>query len=144
MRALLSSRQISESSEGSTSALRSSAPPATKRTIASATSSLTSAPPGLRTASSACAPVMRARRMRFCVIEGICAFEAFEVGEIVLAQCDQDAVVAAREVEALDDRFVVVELGFERARQPVLDQVGQIVDEARGALSARVVALARE
>ena len=80
--------------------------------------------------------------MRFCVIDGVCPFETFEVGEIVLAQCDQDSVVAAREVEALDDRFVIVELGFERARQPVLDQVGQIVDEARDALSARVVALA--
>ena len=74
MRALLSSRQMSESSEGSTSALRSSDPPATKRTMDSATSGVTSLPPGLTTASSACSPVMRASRMRFWVMEGMLAF----------------------------------------------------------------------
>ena len=72
-RTLLSSRQTRLSSEGSTSALRSSAPPATKRTMASATSCETSFPPGFRTAASACSPVMRARRMRFWVMEGIVA-----------------------------------------------------------------------
>ena len=46
-----SSRQIRLSSDGSTSALASSAPPATKRTIAAATSSVTSLPPGRITAS---------------------------------------------------------------------------------------------
>ncbi len=74
MRALFSSRQMRLSSDGSTSALRSSEPPATKRTIASATSSLTSFPPGFITASSACAPVIRASRIRFCVIEGMMPF----------------------------------------------------------------------
>ena len=61
-------------SDGSTSAFASSAPPATNRTIDSATSCETSRPPGLTTALSAWAPVMRASRMRFCVIEGIAPF----------------------------------------------------------------------
>ena len=74
MRALLSSRQIRDSSDGSTSAFGSSEPPAVKRTIAAATSSDTSLPPGFITACSACAPVIRASRIRFWVIEGISAF----------------------------------------------------------------------
>jgi hypothetical protein len=53
MRALLSSRQIRLNSDGSTSALGSSEPPAMKRTIDSATSSDTSFPPGFSTADSA-------------------------------------------------------------------------------------------
>ncbi len=65
---------MSESSDGSTSAFASSEPPATKRTIAAATSSETSLPPGFSTAASACAPVIRASRIRFCVIEGIVPF----------------------------------------------------------------------
>ena len=73
-RTVFSSRQIRLSSEGSTSALASSEPPATKRTIDSATSSDTRRPPGFTTAVSACAPVMRARRMRFCVMEGMIVF----------------------------------------------------------------------
>ncbi len=45
-----------------------------KRTIDSATSCDTSLPPGFVTAASACWPFMRARRMRFCVIEGMTPF----------------------------------------------------------------------
>ena len=45
-----------------------------KRTIDSATSSETSLPPGFSTAASAWAPVIRARRIRFCVIEGMMPF----------------------------------------------------------------------
>ena len=73
-RVLFSSRQIRLRSDGSTSARSSSVPPATKRTIDSATVSLTRCGAGERTAATACAPVMRARRMRFCVTDGICAF----------------------------------------------------------------------
>ena len=62
------------SSDGSTSALRSSDPPAMKRTIASATSSETSLPPGFVTAASAWSPVIRAIRIRFCVMDGITPF----------------------------------------------------------------------
>ena len=74
MRVSLSSRQMRLSSEGSTSALASSAPPATKRTMASATSWDTRPLPGRSTASSACSPVIGASRRRFCVTLGICAF----------------------------------------------------------------------
>ena len=73
-RTVLSSRQTRLSSDGSTSAFASSAPPATNRTIDSATSCDTRRPPGCMTALSACAPVMRASRMRFCVIEGMMPF----------------------------------------------------------------------
>ena len=36
------------------------------------------------------APVIRASRIRFCVIDGIAPFSAFEMREVVLAQRDQD------------------------------------------------------
>ena len=62
--------------------------------------------------------------------------------EVVLAQRDQDAVVAAREVEALDGGLV---LRPSSPRAPcggaVLDQVGQVLDELGRALAAEVVAL---
>ncbi len=61
--------------------------------------------------------------------------------QIVLAQRDQDPVVAAREVEALDGGLVLVHLRLERLRRAVLDQVGQVLDELRRALPAEVVAL---
>ena len=75
-RVLLSSRQMRLSSEGSTSACASSAPPETKRTMAAATASVTSVGAGPRTAAMACAPFMRARRIRFWVTEGISPFSA--------------------------------------------------------------------
>ena len=78
-------------------------------------------------------PVLRDRGHR--------PLQALEVREVVLAQRDQDAVVAAREVEALDDRFVVVERASSALGQPVLDQVGEVVDELRRALAADVVTL---
>jgi len=45
------------------------------------------------------------------------------VRQVILAQGDQDAVVAAREVEALDDRVVAVEARLEGARRAVLAEV---------------------
>ena len=63
--------------------------------------------------------------------------------EIVLAQRDQDAVVAAREVEALGGRLVLVDPRFERLRRPVLDEVGEVLDELRGALRGRSRRFAR-
>ena len=67
--------------------------------------------------------------------------QAFERREIVLAQRDQHAVVAAREVEALGRRIVGFELRFQRLRRPVLHQVGQVRDEARGARAPELVGL---
>ena len=98
-------------------------------------------PPGFITAASACAPVIRASRIRFCVIEGIAPFSAFEVREVVLAQRDQDPVVGAREVEPLGGRVVLLDPRLERLGRAVLDQVGEVLDELRGALAAEVVAL---
>ena len=75
--------------------------------------------------------------MRFWVIEGISALQALEVREVVLAQRDQDAVVGAREVEALGGRVVLLEPRLQRLRRAVLDQVGEVLEELRGALRAR-------
>jgi hypothetical protein len=63
------------------------------------------------------------------------------VRQVILAQCDQDAIVAAREVEALDGGLVVVHLRLERLGRAVLDQVGQVLDELRGALAPEFIAL---
>jgi hypothetical protein len=67
--------------------------------------------------------------------------QRLQVRQVVLAQRDQDAVVAAREVEALGDAVVDVELGLQGAWRPVLHQVGELVDELRRARPAGVVAL---
>ncbi len=67
--------------------------------------------------------------------------EALERGEVVLAQRDQHPVVAAREIETLGGSLVLVELRFEFLRRAVLDQIGQIRDEARGACAPEVIAL---
>jgi hypothetical protein len=92
------------------------------------------------TAASACAPVIGASRRRFCVMLGIAALSP-RGRQVVLAQRDQDAVVAAREVEALGQRVVLLELRLERLGRAVLDQVGQIGDETRRACAAEVIAL---
>jgi hypothetical protein len=63
------------------------------------------------------------------------------VGEVVLAQRDQDPVVGAAEVEALDDGLLEVEHRLERFGRSVLDQVGQVLDELRRALAPEVVVL---
>ena len=78
-------------------------------------------------------PVLRDRRHL--------ALEALEVREVVLAQRDQDAVVAAREVEVLGRRVVALDARLERLRRAVLDEVGEVLEELRGALAAEVVAL---
>ena len=114
------------SSEGSTSALASSAPPATKRTIASATSCETRPLPGRITASSPCLPVMRREAQPVLRDARHLRLQALERREIILAQRDQHAVVAAREVESLGHGIVGFELRFERLRRAVLDQVGQV------------------
>ncbi len=129
------------SSEGSTSALAISAPPATKRTIASATSCDTRPLPGPMTASSAL--LARHRREAQAVLRDArhLRLQALERREVVLAQRDQHAVVAAREIEALGRQFVGLQPRLERPRRAVLDQVRQIVDEARRARAAGLVGL---
>ena len=128
-------------SDGSTSALASSAPPATKRTIAAATSSVTSLLPGCNTAASACVPVIGASRRRFWVMLGIVLLQALQRRKVVLPQRDQHPIVTAREVKALGRRFVCVELCLEGLGRAVLDQVGKFSDEARGARATELVAL---
>ena len=109
--------------------------------MAAATSSLTSRLPGLQhrrqrlRAGHGRKPQAVLRDARHARLQ------AFEGREVVLAQRDQDAVVAAREVEALGGRVVVLELRLERLRRPVLDQIGQVRDEARRARAPEVVAL---
>ena len=61
--------------------------------------------------------------------------------EVVLAERDQHAVVAAGEVEALGDRFVLLHPRLERSGRTVLDEVGQVLHEFRGAAAAGVVPL---
>ena len=61
--------------------------------------------------------------------------------EIVLAQRDQNAVVAAREVELLDRVFVALDPRLDLLGRTVLDQVREVLDELRGAPAAEVVSL---
>ncbi len=68
-------------------------------------------------------------------------FQALERRQIVFAQRDQHAVVRSREVELLGAGLVGVELGFEFLRRAVLNEVGKIRNEARGACAPEVVAL---
>ena len=67
--------------------------------------------------------------------------ERLEMREIVLAQRDQHPVVGAREVELLGDRVVVVDPRLERLRRPILDEIGQLLDELCRALAPEIVAL---
>ena len=67
--------------------------------------------------------------------------QAFNRGEIVLAQGNQHAIVAACEIEALGGRLVFLELGLELLRRTVFDKVRKIRDEARRACAPEVVAL---
>ena len=46
-------------------------------------------------------------------------------------QRDQDAIVAAREIELFRGGFVQLDLRLERLRRPVFDQVREIIDELR-------------
>ena len=61
--------------------------------------------------------------------------------EIVLAQRNQHAIIAAREIEALGRSIVLLDLRFELLRRPVLDEIGEVLDELCGALATEVVAL---
>src|SRR5882762_6059166 len=66
---------------------------------------------------------------------------AFERREIVLAQRDQHAIVAAREIKAPGRGLIFVELRLERLGRAVLDQVRKLGDEARRAGAAELIAL---
>ena len=67
--------------------------------------------------------------------------EALERRKVVLAERDQDPVVAAREVEALGRGIVGLEARFELPRRAILDQVGEVLDEARRARAPGLVGL---
>ena len=49
--------------------------------------------------------------------------------QVVLAQCDQDAVVGARKIEVVGRGLVLVEAALERERRAVLDEIGELLDE---------------
>ena len=131
IRALLSSRQIEAQQRRLHFGVR-AAPRRRRRSARSLRRPPrdTSLPPGFTTAASAWAPVMRASRMRFWRDRGHHALEALEVGEVVLAQRDQDAVVGAGEVETVSDdassRSIRASSAFGRA---ILDEVGEVLDE---------------
>ncbi len=72
---------------------------------------------------------------------GHLALEPFEVGEIVLAQRDQDPVVGARKVEFFRRRVVALDALLELPGRAVLNEVGEVVQELGGALAAEIVAL---
>ena len=78
-------------------------------------------------------PVLRDGRHR--------ALQRLEMREIVLAQRDQHAIIAAREVEALGRGVVLLDLRLEVPWRPVLDEIGKVLDELGRALAAKVVAL---
>ena len=67
--------------------------------------------------------------------------QAFERRQIVLAQRDQHAIVAAREIKAAGRGLIFVELRLERLGRAVLDQVRKLGDEARRPGAAEFIAL---
>jgi hypothetical protein len=67
--------------------------------------------------------------------------QALERREVVLAQGDQHAVVAACEVEALGRRVVQLQLRLELPWRAVLDEVREVLDEARGPRASGLVGL---
>ncbi len=69
------------------------------------------------------------------------ALEALEVREVVLAQRDQDAVVGARKIEIVGGGLVLLEALLERERRPVLDEVGEVLEEFPCAQPPAVVGL---
>ena len=69
------------------------------------------------------------------------ALQALEGCEIILAQCDEHAIVAAREVEAFGRRVVGLEPFLERPRRAILDEIGEVLHEAGRAGAAEIVAL---
>ncbi len=69
------------------------------------------------------------------------ALERFEVREVVLAERDQHAIVGACEVEVLGGGLVEFEAPLQRRRRPVLDQVGEFLDELLRPQPAAVVGL---
>ncbi len=54
---------------------------------------------------------------------------------------NQDPVVAAREIEPLGRRLVLLDPCLERLGRAILDQIGQVLDELLGALASEIVAL---
>ena len=67
--------------------------------------------------------------------------QALQVRQVVFAQRDQHAVVAACEVEGFCRTVVCFQSLHQRLRRPVLDQVGQFLDELGCTLAPEVVAL---
>ncbi len=67
--------------------------------------------------------------------------QALERRQIILAQRDEHAVVAAREIELLGSGFIQVELGLDGLGRPVLDQIGEFLDEAGRAGTAEFIGL---
>ena len=63
------------------------------------------------------------------------------MGEIVLAQRDQHAIVGAGEVEVLRAGLVLLQPLLERGWRAVLDEVGEILQELPGAQAPGVVSL---
>ena len=63
------------------------------------------------------------------------------MGEVILAQRNEDAIVAPREIETLGGGFVLLDLRFERLRRAIFDQVGEVLDELRCARAAEIIAL---
>ena len=63
------------------------------------------------------------------------------MGEVVLAQRDQDAVVGAREIEVLGGGLVLVEPLLERRGRAVLDEVGEVLEELLRTQPAAIVGL---
>ena len=63
------------------------------------------------------------------------------MGEVVLAQRDQDAVVRTAEVEVVETRLVAFEPGLEGPRRAVFHQIGEVLHELGGTPAAGLVAL---
>ena len=78
-------------------------------------------------------PVLRDRRHH--------VLQRLEMRQVILAQRNQDPVIAAREIESFGGGFVLLYSRFERLGRAVLDEIGQVLDELRGALAPEIVGL---
>ena len=61
--------------------------------------------------------------------------------QIILAQRNQDAVIGARKIEALGNAVIRINLGFQRFRWAILNEISQVFDELSGAFAARIIGL---
>ena len=78
-------------------------------------------------------PILRDARHRL--------LQALERCQVIFPQRNEHSVIAAREIEPLSTRIVFVELRLDGFGWPVLDQIGQFLDETRRACTAELVAL---